>query len=176
MSKLNAFWMESKKRLPYVVGLAILLYLLSYGYLLRNSTQGIQIARDNSVITKDNTEDLKKLLCEGIPDDQCNLTQAVMDLKEDNNRKLDIIICMLKVPVSQRTDDVEQNCRKKATQANFNPTDQQLEQQPPQDTTSQTQGKQDNKQDPPVDNRPDCSTVQGLINALPLLPEDKDCK
>lgn len=44
------------------------------------------------------------------------LNNSVNDLKADNEKNLQIIICMLQVPIAQRTTNMEANCRKAVSQ------------------------------------------------------------
>lgn len=43
-----------------------------------------------------------------------NLQSAVVELKADNQVKANTIICMLQVPISQRTPDIKAKCRAQA--------------------------------------------------------------
>lgn len=50
------------------------------------------LTNTNSIIL-----DLKKVLCEGIPDEECQLAKAVLDLKADNAKQTAYISCILTV-------------------------------------------------------------------------------
>lgn len=101
----RAFWHESVKRLPYILAILLCLGLYGIWQSYRRTAEAVQLA-------KDNTMDIKRIV-EG----QSDLLIAIKQVAEDNQliseQKTNIIICMLQVPVNERTTDTVTNCRKK---------------------------------------------------------------
>jgi hypothetical protein len=102
---------ESVKRLPWIIVLLVLISGWAAWQSYSKTAEGVEIA-------KANTTDIKNILAS-----QTDLLNAIRQVTIDNNltakQQTDIIICMLQVPVEQRTTDLKENCRKQveATQA-----------------------------------------------------------
>lgn len=87
--------------------IAVILILLFQGFLeIKRNTAASEA---NTAATVANTEATQKLVTD--------LAKAVEDIKENNKEKFDLIVCMLLVLPENRTDNTEQDCRKKLSQA-----------------------------------------------------------
>lgn len=95
---------ESVKRLPWIIVILIFVSGWAAWQSYSKTAEGVEIA-------KANTTDIKNILAS-----QTDLLNAIRQVTIDNNltakQQTDIIICMLQVPVEQRTTDLKENCRK----------------------------------------------------------------
>ncbi len=114
------------------------------------------------------------------------IQKVTLDAKIDNEQKTKIIICMLRVLPSQRTDSLENNCRKAAVAAttgaqsaasesvsatasvpsNSSQASQNLQLLSPQNNPTQSSGQQNNSQKEERTYRECVSTRPGLIKTV----------
>ena len=103
-SKLRALGEEAMKRLPHVL-IVFAVLLLWQGWSNARSAQA------NAVAAKQTAVDIKKVV-----KSQDQVLRAITKNTDDGNKTAQkqtaIIICMLQVPISQRTTDLLNNCRK----------------------------------------------------------------
>lgn len=100
----RALYIELLKRVPYILVVLAILGVIGFVQSYIRTAQAVEIA-------KQNTTDIKHLVA-----GQTNLLNAIRKVTNDNNatakQQTDIIICMLLVPQSERTKDLQQDCRK----------------------------------------------------------------
>jgi len=112
---LGAMWNETIKRIPYI--LIILTFIAVF-----TAYQSYRKTAETVEISKQNTQDIKTLLTR-----QSTILDAIKQVTTDNNitakQQTDIIICMLQVPVEERTTDTVTGCRSKVTTSTYTPPD-----------------------------------------------------
>jgi hypothetical protein len=99
----RALWQETAKRIPYIL-LVMLFLLLVQSYF--NSKQAAETTKQ----TKQTSQTTAALI-----KSQQKILDAIKESTENNQQisehQANIIICMLQVPVAQRTTDLQQQCR-----------------------------------------------------------------
>lgn len=91
------------------IAVIITLVLLFVYFLVSNHAYQAQ-GRRLLESTNDNTKSTNQVV-KGQSDILQAIKQLALDTKLDNNEKTNIIICMLQVPVAQRTTDLQEQCR-----------------------------------------------------------------
>ena len=108
-SKLRALGEEAAKRLPYIL-IVFAILLLWQGW------DNARSAERNAVAAKSTAQDIKKVVKA-----QDQVLRAIAKNTQDGNntakQQTAIIICMLQVPISQRTTDLLNDCRKQVEAA-----------------------------------------------------------
>jgi|SRR5688572_29450791 len=140
-----------------MLGVLILIILAMFIYFAIDNQKLLKDTKtsaDNSSVA---ISQLKKLLCEDIPDEECNLIQAVADLKKDHDKSTEEIIsrvdCLLIAFNLDQYDDVtNKNCKQVASGTVSSNTDgSPAASQPSRDSSSakQPKSKQAVKKDSP---------------------------
>ncbi len=101
--KVSALWKETTKRLPYII-ILMGVFLLIQGY--QNSKDTKAIAENTNSIVN-GQDDILRAIAKGT--NQGNITAQ---------QQTSIIICMLQVPIAERTTNLLEKCRKDVEQKN----------------------------------------------------------
>lgn len=131
------------------------------------------IAQDTRAVvdrTQVIAQDVKKILCENTPLEECDLEQAVKDLKKDNERQTNMISCLLVIIGESEfiTPEAEARCQEGIDSPSTQPT-------PKPQNKAPSENKNDNTNKPSPSGNGGGGTSEpdneGVIVNLPLLPE-----
>lgn len=147
--KIHKFYIFLKEAMPVM----IFLMLIFFGAAI------IGFMKDNKVLLQDTKNIVAK------QDETLKaIEELTKDIKIESNQKTDIIICMLQVPIAQRTADTITDCKNSVLPENQRQTTQQTS--PTQEQPSQTQQSSQQVQPEQSSQSPEPSMIQRVGEGL----------